>query len=356
MINYIIRRLLLMVPTLLGITAVVFFVMAMSPGGIGGAELDAQGQMTSGEREVREYYEQRYGLDKPAWVQYVRWLNMISPVGFEVQDDGGLGAFGLKAPDLGTSFSRHRPVTTLILEALPITLLLNALSIPVVYTIGILSGIITARYRGQLIDVTTGGFFLALWSVPVIWAGVMLIGLLANQQYMQLFPTSGLHDMRADVMPFLPAWNDAGFQRGWLLDTLWHLVLPVVCLSYTGFAFLSKLARGSLLENLNADFVRTARAKGVSERDVLFRHAFRNSLLALITVAAGILPAMLGGSIIVETIFSLPGMGRLGVDAVWERDRELLLGVTLIIGLVGLLSELIRDICYAIADPRVSYE
>ncbi|MFW6059880.1 MAG: ABC transporter permease [Phycisphaeraceae bacterium] len=356
MASYIIRRLLLMVPTLIGITVLVFVIMAMSPGGIGGAELDQMGQMTAGEREVREYYEQRYGLDKPVPVQYVRWLNMISPVGYETRDDGTLGAFGFKTPNLGTSFSRHRPVSELIIEALPITLLLNALSIPLVYAIGIVSGIITARYRGHMIDVSIGGVFLALWSVPVIWAGVMLIGLLANQQYLQWFPTSGLHDMRADVMPFLPTWSGDTFQRGWLLDTLWHLVLPVICLSYTGFAFLSKLARGSLLENLGADFVRTARAKGVPERQVLFRHAFRNSLLALITVAAGILPAMLGGSIIVETIFSLPGMGRLGVDAVRERDRELLLAVTLIIGFVGLLSELIRDICYAIADPRVSYE
>src|SRR5690606_28285415 len=134
------------------------------------------------------------------------------------------------------------------------------------------------------------------------------IGLLANRQYVKLFPTSGLHSMRADGMAFLPSWGAAGgFEAGYLLDMLWHLALPVICLSYGSFAVLSKLTRGSLLENLNADYVRTARAKGLSERIVLFRHAFRNSLLALITVASGILPALLGGSIIVETIFSIPG-------------------------------------------------
>jgi peptide/nickel transport system permease protein len=157
-------------------------------------------------------------------------------------------------------------------------------------------------------------------------------------------------------MSFLPTWGAWGFSRGWLLDTLWHLVLPVACFSYGGFAFLSKLTRSSILENLSADYVRTARAKGVAERDVLLRHVFRNSLLALITVAASIIPGLLAGSIVIETIFSIPGMGRLGVQAVQFRDRELVLAVTLIGGVIGLLSQLARDLCYAVADPRVSYE
>ena len=117
---------------------------------------------------------------------------------------------------------------------------------------------------------------------------------------------------------------------GWLLDTAWHLVLPMMCLSYGGSAFLMKLMRGSILENLNADYVRTARAKGLTEHVILYHHVFRNSLLALITVAANILPALLGGSVIVETIFSIPGMGRLGVQSVQYRDREVVLAVTLI--------------------------
>jgi ABC-type dipeptide/oligopeptide/nickel transport system permease component len=331
--------------------------MALAPGGIGGPALSQEGNLQAEEaKRLREYYEQRYGLDKPAMVQYGRWLNRISPLGFAVGERGELGGFGLKWPDLGESMVRRRPVVDLIAESLPITILLNLLSIPVVYTIGILSGIIAAKYRGKWFDVSSSAVFLGLWSVPTIWAGVMLIGLLANKQYVKLFPTAGVHAMLAGDMPFLPTYTAAGFQPGWLLDTAWHLVLPVFCLSYGGFAFLAKLTRGSILENLNADFVRTARAKGVGERVVLFNHVFRNSLLALITVAAGILPALLGGSIVVETIFSIPGMGRLGVQAVQFRDRELVLAVTLIGGLIGLLSALIRDVCYAIADPRVSYE
>jgi ABC-type dipeptide/oligopeptide/nickel transport system permease component len=147
-----------------------------------------------------------------------------------------------------------------------------------------------------------------------------------------------------------------GFVRGFLLDRLWHLVLPVICLSYGGFAFLAKLTRSSVLENLLADYARTARAKGVSERDVLWKHVFRNSLLPLITVSATLLPSLLAGSVIVETIFSIDGMGKLAVDAVRGRDRELVLSVTLISGLLTLAGYLLADLCYAIVDPRVSYD
>lgn len=357
MITYVIRRLFLMVPTLLGITALVFFVMAYSPGGVGGPAMDQQENIKGEEaKRIREYYNKRYGLDKPPIVQYGRWLNQISPVGFVPNEKGELGGLGFKWPDLGESLVRHRPVTQLIAESLPITILLNLVSIPFVYAIGIVSGIFAARFRGQWFDVTTGSVFLGLWSMPTIWVGVMLIGFFANASYLKWFPTAGLHDILADSMTFLPRFTEAGWERGWLLDMLWHLVLPVVCLSYGGFAYLSKLMRGSILDNLQADFVRTARAKGVAEGPILFRHVFRNSVLALITVAAGIVPALLGGSVVIETIFSIPGMGRLGVEAVQYRDRELILATTLIGGLIGLLSNIFRDVWYAAADPRVSYE
>ena len=145
-------------------------------------------------------------------------------------------------------------------------------------------------------------------------------------------------------------------QGGYLLDRLWHLVLPVIALSYGGLAFLAKLTRSSLLENLAADYARTARAKGVDEEAVLWRHVFRNSLLPLITVSATLLPSLLAGSVIVESIFSIDGMGKLAVEAVQTRDRELVLSVTLISGLLTLVGYLLADIAYAIVDPRVSYD
>jgi peptide/nickel transport system permease protein len=144
--------------------------------------------------------------------------------------------------------------------------------------------------------------------------------------------------------------------RGFLFDRIWHLVLPVVCLSYGSFAGLAKLTRTSVLENLLSDYARTARAKGLAESAVLWRHVFRNSLLPLITVAASLLPSLLAGSVIVESIFSIDGMGKLAVEAVKGRDRELVLSITLIGGVLTLLGYLLADFLYALADPRISYD
>lgn len=359
MLSYILRRLLLMPPTLLGITALVFFTMALTPGGIGASLLTNEGNLDPYQKRILEaYYKKRYDLDKPLIVQYAKWLNKVSPIGVKVAGSGlpGAWAFGLKWPDLGESFSQHRPVGAVIADALPVTLLLELASLPIFYGISIWTGIAAARARGKALDFGLGSMLIALWSMPEIWIGVLMIGFLTNRvQYVHWFPTNGLHDVLADSMRFLPSWGSHGFERGWLLDTAWHLALPLVCLSYGSFAFLSRLQRGALLETLNQDFVRTARAKGLSERVVLYRHAFRNSLMPLITVAANILPGLIAGSVIVETIFGVPGMGKLTIDAVEARDRELLLSVTLIASILQLIGFLIADLTYAIADPRVSY-
>src|ERR1700722_10575641 len=359
MFTYLLRRTLLMFPTVIGITALVFFSMALSPGGIGGqliSQLQFSHKNLADSQRVLDYYEKRYGLKKPAIVQYGRWLNLISPIGFAPNEDGTLGRFGFKYPSLGESLNEHRPVSALLAESLPITLLLNIISVPFVYGYGAMSGITSAQQRGKAYDKIVGFSQLAAWSVPTVWAGVMLIGFLSNRQYIELFPTSGLHEIEAVNMPFLPHFPAHGWDRGWLLDSIWHLILPVFCLSYGGSAYLSKLTRASVLENLSSDYSRTARAKGLSQRVVLYRHVLRNSVLSLITVAASILPAMIGGSVIVETIFSVPGMGQLLVNAVIARDRELVLAITFIGGVIGVLSTLLRDILYAAADPRVVYD
>jgi microcin C transport system permease protein len=173
----------------------------------------------------------------------------------------------------------------------------------------------------------------------------------------QLFPTGGLNALEADQMSFLPGWAaGGGFQRGWLLDRLWHLALPVLCLVYVEFAFLSKLMRSSTLENLSADFARTARAKGLGENVVLFRHVLSNSVLPLITVAATTIPGLMGGSIVIESIFSLNGMGRLMIEAIRTREQEIVLSVTLVVSAVTVASLLLADILYAVADPRIAYD
>ena len=221
--------------------------------------------------------------------------------------------------------------------------------------VSLIVGLKSARKRGGLVDVAGGTFFLGLWSVPQIWAGVLLVGYLANKNFLHLFPAAGLHDLRDDEMNFLPTFI-GGFHRGWLLDTAWHLVLPVICLMYAGFAFTTKLTRTATLENMGSDFVRTARAKGVGQRQVLYRHVLRNSLLPLITYSASIIPSLISGAVIVEEIFGIPGMGKLGVDAVFDKDKEMVLSVALVASVLGLVSFLIADVCYALADPRVSFE
>lgn len=357
MLTYTIRRILLLFPTLIGITLVVFFVMSLAPGGIGGSLTNDQGnQDPDVARAMREYYQNRYHYNKPLVVQYLYWLNVISPFGRLEKPDGSLGRWSFKKPDLGYSPTKGRDITDLILEALPVTLLLNCITFPIVYTISIWTGIRAARNRGGLLDVSSGTTFLGLWSIPTIWAGVVLIGVFANRAHLHWFPASGLHDTFADTMRFLPSWGPHGFERGWLLDTAWHLVLPTICLTYASFAFLSKLTRAAVLDNLAADYARTARAKGVDERGILYRHVMGNSLLPLITVAAGIIPGLLAGSVIVEEIFSIPGMGQLSVEATMSADRELVMAQTLVIGFIVLASYLITDLCYAAADPRVSYE
>lgn len=358
MTQYLIRRLLLLFPTLIGTTAVVFFVIALSPGGIGASLLSRDMELRPEERKAREaYLKARYDLDKPLPVQYLKWLNKVSPIGLKKSGSGFPAGWtiGFKAPDLGESFSRQRPVSELIAEALPVTLLLEGCSLPLIYLIALSTGIRSARARGKFVDVGLGTILIGLFSLPEIWIGVLLIGFLTNRQIVHWFPSNGLHDVMSDTMPFLPAWQDGKFQRGWLLDEGWHLVLPLWCLSYGSFAFLSRLTRGSMLETLSLDFVRTARAKGLSDRVVLYRHVVRNSLIAQITVAANILPGLIAGSVIIETIFGLPGMGKLSIDAVNARDRELFLSLTLIASLLQLIGFLIADIAYAVADPRVSY-
>jgi microcin C transport system permease protein len=357
MISYLIRRLLLVIPTLIGMTMLVFFVMALSPGGAGADLGRGEGMRPEERRALQKYLNERYGLDKPLFVQYVRWLNRVSPIGLKVKEDGSYGAPTIKWPDFGHSFILHRPVGDLMGERLPITMLLNSISLPLVYTTAVLLGLYAARKRGGTLDVTSGTVLLGLWSVPVIWAGVMVQGYLTSDEYFRWFPTVGLHDVKADVMTFLPS-SDApqGIRRGWLLDMLWHLLLPILCLTYGQFAYLSKLARTAVLETMHADFVRTARAKGVEEKNVLYQHVLRNSLIPMITVGAHILPAMIAGSVVVEHIFGIDGMGKLLVDAVQNRDRELVLSVTLVAGALGLLGYLLADIGYAIADPRVTYE
>jgi len=507
MITYIIRRLFLMIPTVIGISFLIFMLVALSPGGVGAALRVAGGGATEAtNRAVQEaYLEDRYGLDAPVIVQYVRWLGRISPIKFgargQIMPTGervsapkplaepwtrawlgaplpaaprgaepwkagasaeeksiayarasdayaqdraayvaartlyrealgpylrsvGLsgairgnrvrgsmladhtpdrasahwaaieaagarmltsyqralasradlaaafaarpfpqagvpvvpGVVSVAWPDLGMSFARGRPVGQLIAAALPVTIGINLIAFPIIYMVAIPAGIAAANRAGRLFDAVSGTFFVALWSVPTVWAGVLAVGFLANKDYLGWFPVTGLHDAGADRMTYLPSpRGDGTWSMGYLVDYLWHVCLPVLCLVYAGFAVLSKQTRAAMLDNFNADYVRTAKAKGVEARVILFAHVFRNSLLPLITMFASIFPAMLAGSVVVERIFAIPGMGSLILEAINLKDRELILANAVMIALVNIMALLLADILYAAADPRISY-
>ncbi len=328
MTTYIIRRLFLMIPTLLGITLMVFAISRAAPGDPVGLSQGMGGMMDAQRAaDVRAARNRLYGLDKPVYIQYATWLGRVARL------------------DFGDSIKHHRPVIDLIKERLPITLILNLISFVIIYAVSIPMGILSAVGRKKFLDKASSVMLLMLWSLPSMWVGQMLIGYLCGPPY-NLFPPAGLSSNDAEQYPF--------FQ--WLADRLMHLVLPVFCLTYAGFAYLTKLVRAGMLDNLRADYVRTARAKGLSNWSVIFHHAFRNSVIPVITIMATLLPAMFGGSVIIERIFSVSGMGLLAFESVTTRDYNVVMGVATIAGFLNLIGLLLADISYAIADPRISFE
>jgi peptide/nickel transport system permease protein len=269
-----------------------------------------------------------YGLDKPIPVQYVKWLGRT--VKF----------------DFGDSIKHHRPVIELIKERVPVTLTLNLIAFVLIYTISLPLGTLAAVKHQGFFDRTSSVILFMLWSLPSMWVGQMLIGYLCGPAFLNWFPPAGLSSNNADQLPFFP----------FLWDRLWHLVLPITCLTYAGFAYLTKQVRAGMLDNLRMDYVRTARAKGLANRIVVWHHAFRNSIIPVITIMATVLPAMFGGSVIIESIFSVPGMGLLAFEAVTTRDYNVVMAVATIAGCLNLIGMLLGDIAYAIADPRISFE
>lgn len=330
---YLLKRLLQIIPTLLGITFITFVIIQLAPGNPAMLKLQmGKGEAQLGEKGVSEQIIQQtkelYGLDKPLPVQYALWLKRVFTL------------------DFGFSYKDHRNVWDKISERLPITIQINLISIFLVYLIAIPCGIYSSTHVESVPDkILTVGFFF-LYSLPSFWVAVLLIMFFGGGDFWDIFPVYGISSVGSETMSLLP----------WLVDRLWHLVLPIACLTYGGLAYLSRLTRASMLEVIREDYVRTARAKGLSERVVIFKHAFRNALLPLITLFAFLLPSMFGGSVIIESIFSVPGMGQLGFEAVLSRDYPVIMAITTISAFLTLAGLLISDILYAALDPRIKLE
>ncbi len=327
--SYFLKRLLLVIPTLLGISVISFAIIHLAPGDPAELKVEQLDRRVMGDnaqqlKETRELY----GLDQPLYVQYVRWLKRI--VTF----------------DFGESLRDHRPIIDKVREALPVSLELTGLSLFFAYLISIPVGVYSATHRNTPGDQIMTVLLFGLYSLPNFWVATMAIIFLCGGDFWNVFPAFGLVSINSS---------------GWTLsqrieDQAWHLALPVACLTYYTMAVLSRYMRSSMLEIIRQDFIRTARAKGLSEFLVVYRHALRNSLIPVITVLADLLPAVIGGSIVIETLFSIPGMGRLSYDAIFTRDYPLLMALFTMSALVTLAGILLADLLYVLVDPRIAYE
>jgi peptide/nickel transport system permease protein len=321
MLQYIFKRLIFMVPLLIGITIICFTVMHLAPG----SPTDLQTQMNPRvSAEAKGRLRTMYELDKPLHQQYWSWVKKLAVL------------------DLGKSFSSdHRPVADKILERLPITILLNILSMLLILLIAIPIGILSAVHQDSPFDKITSVFVFVGFAIPTFWLALLLMIFFGVN--LSWLPISGIRSLNYEYLP-----AGAAF---W--DLIKHLILPVLLSAFGGLAGLSRYMRSNMLEVIRQDYIMTARAKGLSERVVIYKHALRNALLPVITILGLSIPGLIGGSVIFETIFAIPGMGQLFYMSVMARDYPVVMGILFIGAALTLLGNLIADVSYAVADPRI---
>jgi len=323
MISYIIRRFFVIIPMLIGISLITLIIMHLAPGDPASLRYGLNPEVS---QSARAKLVELYGLDKPVLEQYLMWLKRIATL------------------DFGRSLIDDRPVMAKIAERLPATLLLNLCSLILIFGIALPIGVTAAvRYNSLFDKVTTVLVFIG-FATPTFWFALVLITVFGF--HLGWFPISGMRPWYAEYYTL-----GAGIK-----DLLWHLVLPVIATSLTGLAGISRYAKSSMLEAIRQDYVRTARAKGLKETRVIYRHALKNALLPIITILGFILPSLIGGSFIFETIFAWPGMGRLGYEAIMSYDYTTVMGVGVVSTFLTLLGILLSDIAYAVVDPRIRYK
>jgi len=338
MTGYLIQRLLLIIPTFIGITLIGFLVMRLAPGdpaelrAAGGLGAAAGGGISVEKRgavdEAMAQWRAQYGLDKPLYVQYAVWMKNLVTLNF------------------GESFKDSQSVWSKIAERLPVTVRLNLWAIFVVYLVAIPLGIYSATHPNSFGDQVTTLAAFVLFAVPLVWAATMAIVFICGGDFYYLFPPGGLESL--DYSDDWPFWQK-------FKDHAWHSFLPVVLLSYDGFAGLSRYMRSSMLEVLRQDYVQVARSKGLDEKTVILKHVLRNSLIPQVTILASILPGLIGGSVIIETIFSIPGLGQLGFESVLSRDYPMVMALFTVSAVLTLIGILISDLLLAVVDPRIAF-
>jgi peptide/nickel transport system permease protein len=310
-----------MIPLFIGITIICFGVIHLAPG----SPTDLQTQMNPrASAEAKERLRALYDLDKPLHQQYFSWVRKLAVL------------------DLGKSFSPdNRSVTDKILERLPITLFINVLSLGLIIVIAIPIGVLAAVRQNSLFDKATAVLVFIGFAMPTFWLALLLMILFGV--HLGWLPISGIRSLNYQYLPPLSAFT----------DLIKHLLLPVLLSAFGGLAGLSRYMRANMLEVIRQDYITTARAKGLSERVVIYKHALRNALLPVITILGLSIPGLIGGSVIFETIFAIPGMGQLFYMAVMSRDYPVVMGILVIGAVLTLFGNLIADVSYAVADPRI---
>ncbi|HZV46299.1 MAG TPA: ABC transporter permease [Thermodesulfovibrionales bacterium] len=320
MFSYLTKRLLLMIPLIFGITLITFTVIHLAPGNPVEVQTEMSLKVTA---QAKENLKKLYGLDKPLHIQYLNWIARFVKL------------------DFGKSFVDGRKVLDKIAERIPITLTINILSMLIIFVIAIPIGILSATKQYSLFDKLSTVFVFVGFSTPAFWLALLLMILFGVN--MGILPISGIQSI--DVSDMGP------FER--LLDWIRHLILPVGISAFGGIAGLSRYSRSSMLEVIRQDYIKTARAKGLKESKVIFRHAFRNALMPIVTILGLSVPGLIGGGVIFETIFAIPGMGQLFYASTMARDYPTIMGILVIGAILTLFGNLIADISYALVDPRV---
>src|SRR2546425_8167537 len=322
MVGSALRRLLLAIPLLLGIPFVSFLVIHLAPGEP--AEIQTGDLSVQSDAQARQLLREMYDLDKPLHVQYMKWLTRIVRL------------------DFGKSFSPDsRPVLQKIAERLPVTLLLNIIEMLIIVALAVPIGVFSATRQYSKFDKITTIFVFVGFATPDFWLALMLMILFGVQ--LGWLPISGLRSLNWEYLSFWrQQWDFAG-----------HLLLPIVVATFGGLAGFSRYMRQSMLEVIRQDYVQSARAKGLPERVVIGKHALRNAMLPIVTILGLSLPGLIGGSVIVESIFAIPGMGQLMVQAVFERDYPVIMGNLVIVSTLTLGANLVADVTYSFVDPRI---
>ncbi len=321
MTRFILRRVLVSVPLVWALATLTFFLIRLAPGDPVALYYDPQISP-----EVMEAVRERLGLDEPLHVQYAHWL------------------LSLARGEFGVSFQYQRPVGEILRETIPNTLLLTFWALVLNLVVGIVVGMVSAIRHRSWVDHTTTLGALFVHSMPGFWLGLMLIILFSLK--LGVLPASQMQSVNAEFLS-LPA-------RVW--DRFLHFVMPVFVLGIGSAAAVARYVRGSLLDVIRQDYIRTARAKGAGERRVILRHALKNALLPVITLLGLYLPFLVSGAVVTETIFAWPGMGRLTVQAIFARDYPVIMATNLLAAIVVVAGSLLADVLYGIVDPRIRYE